>query len=134
MSEFASSARGRYFQIRHDGMVRAVTEESFNQAKEMADMHPSNEPGADAAAQIEMPKYQCHKKVWALKIGSVQPVVGGAAIITPADTRYAPFKVDQDYVGRHGPTAGGYYVVYDGDGYKSFSPAKAFEEGYTLIE
>jgi len=27
---------------------------------------------------------------------------------------------------------GDYYVVYE-DGYKSISPAKAFEEGYTLI-
>ena len=96
-------------------------------------MHPSNEPGADAGAQIEMPRYQCHKKVWALLIGSVQPVVGGAAIITPADTRYKPFEVDQAFVDRHKPMAGSYYVVYDGDGYKSISPAKAFEEGYTLI-
>ncbi len=96
-------------------------------------MHPSNEPGTDAAATIEMPRYQCHKKVWALHIGSVQPVVGGAAIITPSDTRYKPFEVDQAFVDRHKPQAGGYYVVYDGDGYKSFSPAKAFEDGYTLI-
>ena len=33
---------------------------------------------------------------------------------------------------KHKPHAGGYYVVYD-DGYKSFSPAKAFEEGYRLL-
>ena len=33
---------------------------------------------------------------------------------------------------RHKPKAGGYYVVYD-DGYKSYSPAKAFEEGYVRI-
>ena len=30
------------------------------------------------------------------------------------------------------PRVGGYYVVY-ADGYKSFSPATAFEEGYTKI-
>jgi hypothetical protein len=30
------------------------------------------------------------------------------------------------------PQPGGYFVVYK-DGYKSFSPAKAFEEGYTRI-
>jgi len=32
----------------------------------------------------------------------------------------------------HNPQPGGYFVVYK-DGYKSFSPAKAFEEGYTRI-
>ena len=30
------------------------------------------------------------------------------------------------------PEVGGYYVVHK-DGYKSFSPANAFEEGYTRI-
>lgn len=33
---------------------------------------------------------------------------------------------------KHKPVAGGYFVVYE-DGYESFSPAKAFEEGYTRI-
>lgn len=52
--------------------------------------------------------------------------------ITPAEGDYAPFEVDWAFMAKHKPEAGGYYVVYD-DGYKSFSPAKAFEEGYTLI-
>jgi site-specific recombinase XerD len=42
-----------------------------------------------------------------------------------------PIHVRHDYVHKHKPEAGGYYVVY-ADGYKSYSPAKAFEEGYTL--
>ena len=33
---------------------------------------------------------------------------------------------------KHQPTVGGYYVVYK-DGYKSFSPADAFESGYTRV-
>ena len=75
----------------------------------------------------KMPRYQCHKQVHALKIAAFD-----GAIITPADEGYAPFVVTEDYVRKHNPEAGGYYVVYD-DGYKSFSPAKAFEEGYTRI-
>lgn len=81
----------------------------------------------------EMPRYQCHKKVWALKIDKIS--LGdndGGALITPAESGYASFAVDQAYCDKHKPQAGGYYVVYD-DGYKSFSPAKAFEEGYTRI-
>lgn len=81
----------------------------------------------------ELPRYQCHKQVWALKIKAIKPVVGGAAIITPAEPGYAPFDVDAEYVDRHKPAAGGYYVVYNPDGYKSYSPAKPFEDGYTRI-
>jgi len=40
--------------------------------------------------------------------------------------------VDGQYLRQHRPEVGGYYVVYK-DGYKSYSPAKAFEEGYTRL-
>ena len=86
----------------------------------------------------EMPRYECHKKVWALKIQSVESTAtpdqesDGSAWIIPADEGYGIFKVDRDYVTKHKPEAGGYYVVY-ADGYKSFSPAEAFEDGYTRI-
>jgi hypothetical protein len=85
---------------------------------------------------IEMPKYKSHKEVWALKINSIFKDGGeadGSAIITPEEEGYAPFKVDADYLQKHNPQVGGYYVVYK-DGYKSFSPAEAFEEGNTLIK
>jgi hypothetical protein len=88
---------------------------------------------------IEMPKYKCYKEVWALKIKSIvkdgegeERESDGSAIITPEDERYASFKVDLDYMWKHKPQIGGYYVVYK-DGYKSFSPAEAFESGYELI-
>jgi hypothetical protein len=61
------------------------------------------------------------------------PARCGSGLITPEDSRYASFWVDQEYMYKHKPVAGGYYVVYK-DGYKSFSPAAAFEEGYTLIK
>lgn len=114
----------------------------------------------------QLPRYQCHKKVWALKIvvikreelpkfaaatcrGSIafgsacghcercewekaRPYAGMGALITPAEEGYAPFFVDAEFLAKHKPEVGGYFVQYD-DGYKSFSPAKAFEEGYTLI-
>ncbi len=78
----------------------------------------------------ELPEYVCHKKVRALKIKAVNALNGNTTIV-PEDERYAPFNVDADYVNKHRPIAGGYYVVYK-DGYKSFSPAEAFEDGYTL--
>jgi len=80
-----------------------------------------------------MPKYKCHKEVWALKIADIafQPNSTGA-LLHVVESGYAPVWVDDEYLTGHAPAIGGYYVVY-ADGYKSFSPAKAFEEGYTRI-
>lgn len=89
----------------------------------------------EGQAGMELPRYKSHKSVWALKIADIgfDPISsrgdGGGATITPAEAGYAPFKVDAAYVQKHDPKAGGYYVVY-ADGYKSWSPAEAFEEGY----
>lgn len=89
---------------------------------------------------MEMPRYKCHKEVWALKIKAIardsdkareeQRETDGSAMITPEENGYAPFKVDAAYMHKHKPEVGGYYVVY-ADGYKSFSPTKAFEDGYS---
>jgi hypothetical protein len=89
-------------------------------------------------ASLEIPKYRCHKEVWALKISNIvdptQPGndSDGSRMIHPTDTRYAPFSVPHEYVRKHSPEVGGYYVVY-ADGYQSYSPAKAFEDGYSLV-
>ena len=90
----------------------------------------------------EMPRYKCYKEVHALKIAAVDrhtttPASKGYAAvdrytITPADDGYAPFPVSNDYIDKHDPLAGGYYIVY-ADGYKSYSLAKAFEDGYKRI-
>jgi hypothetical protein len=85
-----------------------------------------------------MPQYQSHKKVWALKIAKIEllptshPDEVPGAIITPAEPSFGSFFVRPEYMAKHDPQVGGYFVQYD-DGYKSFSPAKAFEEGYTRI-
>jgi|GEM_PF-642057 len=82
--------------------------------------------------KIEMPQYLCHKKVWALKIKRIQEHTEHISTLHFEDERYAPIDVDIDYLRKHEPEPGGYYVVY-ADGYNSYSPAKAFEEGYALI-
>ena len=93
----------------------------------------------DAQTDIEMPRYKCHKEVHALKIDKLKPPVpkeqGGSGLwaIVPAEPEYAPFTVSDEYMQKHEPKVGGYYVVY-ADGYKSFSPADAFEGGYTRID
>ena len=101
----------------------------------------------------EMPRYKSHKHVWALRIKEIttanpptiaeleeilrgeefhcdEEIVG--AMITPEEEGYAAFPVSRRYMLKHTPKVGGYYVVY-ADGYKSWSPAQAFEEGYTRV-
>ena len=82
--------------------------------------------------QQQMPRFISHKVVWALKILATSGGQGrgGAVTIHPADDYFAPFEVPADFVAKHRPESGGYYVVYE-DGYASFLPAQAFESGYT---
>ena len=95
---------------------------------------------------IEMPRYKCHKEVWALKIAAIKRdgegenrETDGSAMITPVDSRYAPFRVDHAWMIRNPKVAaGGYYVVYgrqtgEIENYTAYSPADAFEDGYTLV-
>ena len=78
---------------------------------------------------MEMPKYLCSKTVWALKIKRVDINHQGKALLLIEDEGFSPVEVSKEYVDKHQPVEGGYYVVYVG-GYKSFSPADAFEAGY----
>jgi hypothetical protein len=97
-----------------------------------------NQDSNSGAASAEMPRYKCHKEVWALKIARAEWIVrkdDGAVTgytLHFAEPGYAPIEVSSAWAKRtDSALEGGYYVVYD-DGYTSFSPAKPFEDGYTL--
>lgn len=81
---------------------------------------------------IALPRYRCHKEVVALKIAHVHMNPRGFELHFE-DARFVPMQVSVAYVKKHDPVPGGYWVHYE-DGYQSYSPAKAFEEGYTLVE
>lgn len=85
-------------------------------------------------AAIEMPRYTCHKKVWALRIKRVD-YHDDKWWITPQDEGYAKFEAPDGWAARFKgtPDDRGVYVVYP-DGYASWSPTKAFDEGYTRDE
>lgn len=82
-------------------------------------------------ASREMPRYQSHKEVWALKIKSINEGVSNDkfAELVFEESGYAPLYVSADWFYSRKPKEGGYYIVYKG-GYSSFSPADAFDEGY----
>jgi hypothetical protein len=74
-----------------------------------------------------IPQYQCHKKVRAFEIGKIE-----GCMIYPLHDDLEPVKVDFEFIDRHPLNQPGYLVFYE-DGYMSFSPKKAFEDGYTAI-
>lgn len=86
----------------------------------------------------EMPRYKSHKVIHALKIAELLSPAGeneetdGSLIMVPVDEGFAPLRLAREYVQKHKPQTGGYFVVYN-DGYQSWSPEKAFEEGYTRV-
>jgi len=89
-------------------------------------------------ATHDLPLYRCHKLVRAIQIHTIAHRVSEDGethyYIYPRDVpSVGPFPVSAEYMDKHKPQCGGYYVVYE-DGYESFSPADAFENGYTRIE
>lgn len=83
----------------------------------------------------DLPRYKCHKEVNAFKIGQINlkhETAGAYAILVPDRASVVGVSVSEEWLCRHKPEVGGYYVVY-GDGYASYSPADAFEQGYSLI-
>lgn len=84
-------------------------------------------------SQSELPHYRCHKEVHAIRIENLTPNQDGTWTMTPVKEDFpTEFVLTAEWVARHKPEVGGYYVLYH-DNYKSYSPAKAFEDGYTRI-
>ncbi len=84
----------------------------------------------------EWPKYKCHKVVEALKITTSVESDNGRTELRVED--FPPIYMDTETSARfkfkddEGNHDMGYYVVYP-DGYVSWSPTKAFNEGYTRL-
>ena len=85
-------------------------------------------------------KYRSHKVVEAMKIADIlrmedQEFGSDKKTVSYLLTADVPgsVRVDLAYYEKHTPKQGGYYVLYE-DGYESFSPAEAFEAGYTLMQ
>lgn len=84
-----------------------------------------------------MPAYECHKTVHALEVASVgnyknNPELG-RLIRTVGFTDGTSRDLKDDMFRRYLPQPGDFYVVYE-DGYESFSPRKAFLDGYKAID
>jgi hypothetical protein len=79
-----------------------------------------------------MRTYHCNKLVLAALILSIMPhpeAESRTLIATDDPTTTTPLDVSSEWVAKHKPEVGGYYVVYE-SGYASYSPKEAFEAGY----
>ena len=87
------------------------------------------------APQTPMPAFISHKRVWALKIAKVHVDEDGQGIALAFDGNNFALRAFTSSQLEHKPIpeAGMYFVQYEG-GYFSFSPAEAFEKGYTPAE
>ncbi len=81
-----------------------------------------------------MKKYKCHKEVHAAKIVSLTKMLHDHVqeMLLEGEFENDKVLVDRVWLAKHQPEVGGYYVEYE-DGYTSYSPAEAFEAGYTEI-
>lgn len=83
-------------------------------------------------------RWRSHKVVEAAKIIEVfvsranKPVV---RVESPDgdETKFVAFDVPEDFSARGTAEPGDYFIRYK-DGYMSWSPAKEFEDGYTLVD
>lgn len=83
---------------------------------------------------IMLPRYQAHKKVWALEIAAIEIHEDKSATIAPVDKKYEVFTTKPKWAERFEGSEEdkGYWVQYE-DGFTSWSPTKAFLDGYTKI-
>lgn len=87
------------------------------------------DPEADDAT-VPVPLYKCHKTVEAFKIAGMESLSNGEIRLIGYNADHIRI-VGSAYVDKHHPKIDGYYVRYH-DGYQSWSPAEAFENGYTI--
>lgn len=80
----------------------------------------------------ELPLYQSLKQVRATKILKMYPAPrqeGELKTKFILETEHGIIMVDDKYMDKHQPQLGGYYVRYK-DGYESWSPVDAFDDGH----
>lgn len=79
------------------------------------------------------PQYRSHKIVKAMEVESIEAADGGAvSVIKLKNSEVLSLKQHDDLILRYHPKVGDFLVEY-ADGYRSFSPRKAFLEGYTKV-
>lgn len=80
----------------------------------------------------ELAEWKCHKVVKAGKVLDAPILTDLEVTVEGADGAECEVQVPSNAFARGAPAIGDYIVIYE-DGYISWSPAKAFEDGYTRL-
>lgn len=82
---------------------------------------------------VQLPLWQSHKRVHGDAIVEIRPVgtQGDTCWVLACGTIIGVETV-KEVTKRSSPIVGDYFVLYE-DGYESWSPKKAWEDGYTRI-
>lgn len=80
----------------------------------------------------EMPTYVSHKRVKAAPIAAAEFNADGSGKVALRTGDLV--EVPAGFASRGVPSEGDYLVQYEPDGYLSWSPKKAFEDGYTRVD
>lgn len=87
-------------------------------------------------AMGQLADWKCHKIVKAGKITAMPQTreIQGQWHVMVEDVNGVPITIEMppDAFNRRAPARGDYIIIYD-DGYKSWSPAKTFEDGYERL-
>lgn len=104
--------------------------------------HPEDDQGEGQphdfrANQFQLPVWRSHKIVAAARIRSIERSAAAGMhsrleLVDEGGVLIRAISLPDEYMMKHEPHPGGYFVQYE-DGYQSFSPAPAFEGGYTRV-
>lgn len=81
--------------------------------------------------EVDLPLWKCHKVVGASRILYVERYLDRARhrLVLECGVRVG---VPDAWAAKHKPAVNGYFLLHE-DGYESYSPAEAFEAGYTPL-
>ena len=125
--ETREAAAARLLQLM--GIRHAIIPQAYPESVQIGSITEANEE--DLHTMTDWPQYESHKVVRAARISDIQDVGGTLTIfVKPFDDHtvetFVPTHADMIAEAR----VGGWAILYP-DGFRSISPRKAFEEGYT---
>ncbi|WP_244589494.1 Rha family transcriptional regulator [Escherichia coli] len=117
----------KYFGKRHGDVLRKIEQVKADCSREFSQRNFASADYIDEQGKVR-PMYSLTKDGW------IMVVMGftGKAAAAIKESYIAAFDVSAEYICKHRPMSGGYYVVYE-DGYESYSPAEVFESGYSKL-
>jgi hypothetical protein len=127
-----------------EGVLKRLQQAEFIEEEKTMDENQLQQGAGTPATPNNLPLWRCHKIVEAFRIREIRAISpairrGGitgpllVAALVPDEEGINYVEVSKEYMDKHQPKTGGYYVRYPRDGYESYSPYEPFQFGYTRL-